>query len=102
MSEMLDALFGLYDGVASARAQVSDDEWLDVRSEDLIADPAGTVRTVLEFTGLAPDPAFVEAAAGIVMRSPSRRRDDHEWTDTERAAVEARIARHPFLAGYSL
>lgn len=101
MAEMLDALFGLYDGVETVRAAALDDEWLDVRSEDLIARPEATVRDLLEFAGLAADDAFVASAAGIVMRKESRRRDDHDWTDAERAAVEDRIARHAFLQGYA-
>jgi len=100
MSEMLDALFELYDGVETVRSHVTDDEWLDVRSEDLIAQPEVTIRRVLDLIGLAPDDAFVAAAAGIVMKSESRRRDAHAWTDAERAAVEERIARHAFLGGY--
>jgi hypothetical protein len=102
MGDMLEALFGLYDAVESVRAQTAPEEWLDVRSEDLVAAPAATIRRVLEFVGLEPEPAFVEAAASIVMKGESRRREDHAWTNAEREAVDARIAQHDFLTGYSL
>ncbi len=101
MSAALDALFGLYDGVETVRRHALEGEWLDVRSEDLIAAPAVTLRTVLGFVGLAPDDAFVTSAEGIVMKTESRRRDDHEWTAGERIAIDERIARHDFLTGYA-
>jgi len=101
MRAMLDALFELYDGVETVRGMARPGEWIDIRSEDLVAAPADSIRRLLEFTGLEADHDFVDAAAGIVMRRESRRRDDHAWTRAERDAVAERIARHDFLAGYT-
>jgi hypothetical protein len=97
MSAAIETLAGLYAGAAELRARVDTSEWLDLRSEELIANPETTIRRVLDFVGLEPEDAFVEAAAGIVMKSESRRRDTHEWTDEERAKIEACIHHHDFL-----
>ena len=97
LSAAIETLAGLYSGAADMRQRVAPGEWLDLRSEELIADPEATIRRVLEFVGLTAEDAFVKAAAGIVMKSESRRRDSHEWTESERQAVEALILQHDFL-----
>ncbi|MEL6739799.1 MAG: sulfotransferase [Planctomycetota bacterium] len=43
-----------------------------VRLEELIADPAGGIRSMLAFLGLEQDEAFINNAASIVFRKPSK------------------------------
>lgn len=43
---------------AAARARVAKDRWLDLRYEDLLADPAPTVDRLTDFVRLRPDAAF--------------------------------------------
>jgi len=101
MPRLLESQSALYDRVAIVRAEFEDDEWMDLRSEDFVAAPEATLRLVLDFLGLAADDNWIRAAAGIVMSSPSRRRDKRAWTPAERRAVDAQIARHTFLHGYT-
>jgi len=101
MPHMLETQARLYERVAIVRAEFQDDEWLDVRTEDFVAAPEQSLRSVLAFLGLGADDEWVRAAGGIVMAAPSRRRDVREWMPDERRSVEAEIARHAFLRGYT-
>src|SRR5919108_323676 len=42
----------MMDAYASASALVPDDRWLDVRFEDLLTDPVGRCKEIVEFLGL--------------------------------------------------
>lgn len=48
----------LIDAFEEARAGVRSDRWLDVRFEDVVAEPAATFVRIADFAGLAPDPRF--------------------------------------------
>lgn len=51
----------LMDEHEKARAALPDDSWLDVRYEDILADPAMHFGEMLEFGGLNPSPTFDRA-----------------------------------------
>lgn len=48
----------LMDAFDEARAAVPAAQWLDIRYEDVVADPAGEMRRMLDFLGLEPHPRF--------------------------------------------
>jgi hypothetical protein len=72
-----------------------------LRHEDLIADAQGELARLCEFVGVEPEPGYLDACAAIVYESPHRTRDQVEWSDEDRAAVDAIVARHGFLRGYT-
>jgi hypothetical protein len=53
---------------------------VDVRYEDLVRDPAGTLRTVWEALGRTITPAMEEAAARDLERATERMRPDHRYS----------------------
>jgi Sulfotransferase family len=90
-------LGGINDGViASGEHPV-----LTVRQESVIDRPEHELSRMCEFLGVEADPAYLEACAAIVFRSPQRTRDLLEWSPTQIAAVDDMIAAHSFFEGYS-
>lgn len=72
-----------------------------IRHEALIADPRGELARLCGFLEVEPDPAYLDACAAIVYESPHRTRDDVSWSAQDRRAVDAVLARHELLRGYS-
>jgi hypothetical protein len=98
---VMTQLFELYDAVEELQTRARPGEILHLRHEDLIADPRREIERCREFLGLAPEPAWLDAAAGLVLPKPRGGRERIEWTDERRAAIEERIARHEFLSDYA-
>lgn len=71
-----------------------------LRSEDLIGDPAGALRSLAAFLGVAAPEDWLAACAATVAPSPHRSRDALSWPAPALARVEAGIARYDFLHGY--
>jgi hypothetical protein len=96
--------FGLVGAVQTFLERIDDTDVFTVYHEDLVRDPAATVRGWCEFFDVDADDAYVDACAGIVYDSPHRSRFDIDtWTDAIRAEIDSRIAAVPFLreAGYT-
>ncbi len=98
--KMVDLHFKLCEGVRTIRDLARPGELLDVRHENLIADPAGTLTDVLAFLDLVPEPDYVQAAAGVVFPAPNRARDRIEWDAAHVADIARRTAEYEFLSGY--
>ncbi len=98
---VMEQLFFIYDAVENIRARTDAAEVLDVRHEDIIADPRRELTRCRAFLGLAEEPEWLESAAGLVLRKPRGGRERVEWTDERTAAIEARIDQHSFLAAYA-
>ncbi|UUY01669.1 sulfotransferase [Svornostia abyssi] len=71
------------------------------RHEDFIERPQDELRRLCAFVGLTPERGYLDACAGLLFASPNRSRDTAGWTTRQRDEVEALIARHEFLAGYT-
>jgi hypothetical protein len=92
--------FRLVAGAERLRAAVGADTILDLRSEDLVADPSATLRRLAGWLGLDAPDDWVRACAAIVFDSPHRTRHDAPWTPALIEQVAKESERHPFLAGY--
>ena len=100
LSGAADAYFSLADGVEGLRARLAGDEILDMRHEDLIANPIPTLARLAEFMELEADPHWMDACAGILFASPRRTREQAPWTDELVASTLARMADRPLLRDY--
>jgi hypothetical protein len=92
--------FRLVEGVARLRAEVGPEAVLDVRHEDLVADPAATLRRLAAWLGLEAPEGWVRACAGVVFAAPRRTRHEAPWTPEQVERVAKEIERFPFLSGY--
>ena len=93
----------LLDAFDAARAELPPDRWLELRYEDVVADPRARIAEILTFLGLDWNGAFED---GFVRHafSPDRTeafRDDlgiHEVAMLDRV-LAGRLARHGYAAG---
>jgi len=101
LSATVDTYTLLCDTVARVKSTVGADSMLDLRSEDLLACPAGELTRLVGFLGLDAPGDYLEACAGILYAAPNRTRDRAPWTPALRARVAALTGRFDFLGAYS-
>ncbi|MEN3314757.1 MAG: hypothetical protein V7605_991 [Acidimicrobiaceae bacterium] len=91
----------LIDAFADARIAVPPEQWLELRYEDLVADPRQTVSSVLEFAGLDWTPQFEASFAG---QHFSVARDEAYLRDLDLRSVgllDASLSDHLLRLGYT-
>lgn len=71
----------------AALPSIKPEQWLDVRFEDLISEPAEQIARVAAFLDLPLDEGFIERAAGLVGSMPRARMP--ELTEEEQASLAA-------------
>lgn len=90
----------LIDAFEAARALVPEERWLEIRYEDVLADPAGGLREVLAFCGLTPSAEFDAGLARYrfsTARAEAFRRD---LAEADVAALDAVLAEPLLRYGY--
>jgi Sulfotransferase family len=88
------------DAYPPARALVPADQWLDVRFEDVLADPGSCFKELLAFMGLADDNRFQAGLARTVL-DPGRREAFRRQLDpASLALLDGSLADHLRLWGY--
>lgn len=88
--------------VDQVRTGLDPEELLDLRYEELTANPQEQLRQICEFIGVSADPSYLRDCADRVRGGGSRSREATPWSDADREAVENLIAQRPVLAGYTL
>jgi len=88
------------DAYAAARELVPGDQWLDVRYEDVLADPHSRCKEMLDFIGLEGHPAFDAALARTAFRSDRREAFRRQLSPASLELVEASLAGHLRSWGY--
>ncbi len=90
----------LMDAYAAARELVPADRWLDVRFEDVLADPEERVKELLSFFDLDEDPGLRAVLSRITL-SPERQHSYRRQLDpASLAMVERSLAGHLAAWGY--
>jgi len=92
--------FRLVEGVANLRAEVGVEALLDLRHEDLVADPRATLRRLAAWLDLEAPEDWLEACAGVVFDAPRRTRENAPWTPEQIERVTKELERHSFFSGY--
>jgi hypothetical protein len=90
----------LMDAYAAARELVPGDRWLDVRFEDVLADPQERFKEILSFMDLDEDPALHEALARITLSSERQHQYRRLLDPASLAMVERSLAGHLAAWGY--
>lgn len=93
--------FQMAASVAALKGRVGQDEMIDLRHEDLIADPRQTLSRLCGFLGQPAPADYLDACAGIVFASPHQSRREAQWPEGLREDIQAAMRQFPFLAGYS-
>lgn len=91
----------LAEGVADLRRRLAPAAILELRHEDLIAQPHATLRAVTEFLELDASADYLAACSAILYDEPNRVRDQVEWPAGVKEEVAAIIDRYDFLGSYS-
>ena len=100
LADVQDDYAALCDGLAALKARVRAADWFELRQDDLIANPAGTIRRLLGFLGLNDPDGYSDRASGIVATTPSPTRERVAWSLDRRERMHGLINRHGFLAGF--
>jgi hypothetical protein len=101
LDESIAHYFGMVEGVVWLKERLPAGSVIDVRHEDLVADPAAELARLCRFLEVEPEPDWLEACRAAVWKETHRSRNDVAWTLAQRGLVEERMARHPFLSGYA-
>ena len=88
------------DAYVEARALVPRDRWLDVRFEDVLADPHSRFREMLAFMNLEEDDWFAAALARTTFSVDRRDAFRRDLDTATTATLEAALADHLRLWGY--
>jgi hypothetical protein len=90
----------MMDAYDAARALVPDDRWLDVRFEDVLAEPEASLKELLGFMDLDPDPAFDAALSRTAFVAGRRDAYQRVLDPASVALLEASLAGHLGRWGY--
>ncbi len=75
----------MYEGYRSGRSLIPDDQILDIRYEDLVANPKSTVQQIYETLGIGDfsqvSPLLDQMLAGHTTYQPNRHRSDKQWEE---------------------
>ena len=100
----LDASIDLYlklcTSVQKIRTQIPEDDLVDLRHDDVIADPRGKLTTLCRFLDVDTPEDYLTACADLVFESPRKTRHSIEWSPDQIRRVEDCIARFAHLRGY--
>jgi hypothetical protein len=88
------------DALTAARALVPQEQWFDLRFEDVLADPRARFKELLEFAGLGNDATFERALARTEFRADRRDAFRRSLDPATIAALEASLAEHLRAWGY--
>lgn len=87
--------------VAALKERVQQDELIDLRHEDLIANPRKTITRLCSFLGQSATPDYLDDCAGIVFASPRQSRREAQWPEGLCDEIQAAMQKFPFLSGYT-
>lgn len=96
----LERYFGNWEKIERLRSRLEPGAIHTLRHENLVTRPQEELAALCGFLGVESPADYLEAAAGILFRGPSRTRDQVTWTDEQRRAIDEGIARFEGLAGY--
>ena len=97
----IDAYFSNCETIEVLRRSLPSTDFLAVRHETLLANPANELRQICQFLALPALPDYLEACSSILYRAPSRSRNKVNWSPELMETVKTRIGQFEFLQGYS-
>lgn len=95
-----DLHFGLARAVARLKERIDPASILDLRHDDLVADPREALTRLCTFLDLPAPDAYLDACAAVVHPTPRRSRDEAAWPPGLVDDIARRMERFDFFAGY--
>jgi hypothetical protein len=92
----------LVDAFEAARRDLAPEQWLEVRYEDVLAEPRATFATILEFLGLPADRRFDQALARYEFRPSRTNAFVRDLDPAGLQLLETSLAGHLHRFGYSV
>jgi|GEM_PF-1447731 len=84
-------------GIEEMKARIAPEDWYEVHYERFIDAPAGGIRDLLGFVGLAADSRFVSDCAALMHKSVNKSRNAVSWDQGQQARVDEMIQSFSFL-----
>jgi hypothetical protein len=101
ISSAIKSYFRRADAVKLIKEMYPDIPMLDVKHEELIANPKIELENLCKFLEIEYTEDFLDACASIVMKQPSKTRFKIEWSEDSKKSVARRLKNYEYLAGYS-
>jgi len=97
----IDMYFSNCETIEVLRKRLPSTDFLAVRHEALLANPANELRQMCHLLGLPALPDYIQACSSILYQAPSHSRNKVDWSPELKETVKARIGQYEFLQGYS-
>jgi len=93
--------FSLCATIEQIRREFSQEDWMDIYHEKLIASPEQILTEACRFLGVKATPDYLLDCSGTVFKSPHKRRLEVKWTQEQREQIEVGIRQYSWLDGYT-
>ncbi len=101
LSSAIDIYVKLGNAVDQTKNRLDADELIEIRYEQLAADPARTLSDLCRFMGVDATADYLSKCSTLIDGGGHRGRDRFPWSPQELGRVEDLIAARPCLDGYS-
>jgi Sulfotransferase family len=101
LANVADKYFWLCDAMDRLGPRFAAGELTDLRYEDLVADPAASLRSLARFLEVPEDDGWLAASASVVGERPSLSRSRFDWPPELVREIQRRSRHYRFLARYS-
>lgn len=101
LAKSIEDYFWRCDAILRIKPVIPVGQWIDIRHEEVVADPKKQVQRLCEFVGQQPTEEYLTACASIVFPSPKKTRQEGPWTSALIESVQKRIGNYYQLEGYS-
>ena len=98
---VVDRYFSLCAQVQKIRRHLGPEELMEIRHEDLVAQPVDTLSKICTFLELEPFPDYLRSCAGIIWPKALQNRYEYPWAESQIDHVAQKIREFPFLEGYT-
>jgi hypothetical protein len=101
IEQATDYFFKLCDVVNNSKNIIGFSNCIDVRIEELIANPKFELQKLCHFLDLDPYEDYVNDCSSIVFQSPKKTRNQVQWPTKVINKIEKNITNYKYLSGYA-
>ena len=101
LQDVIKKHFSQCQTVLDTKKNLNETELLEIRHEEIIAEPVRWLRLMCTFLGVDCPADYENQCAQIVFQSPHKSRNDINWTLEDLEMVRKKMQSFSFLSGYS-